>query len=297
MMKVGDSIPGGDIVGSIADSVLTPLHSLRDTIQRALSGQASSGASTGDVEAILAAQNAALVGAQSQLARYEGIFTSGVAVADLFEFATSAGAGPNFAVSYSGSTSGNVYVDGHNLAWNAAPLTAATRRAVGRWLGNAEKPATTATGLQYVELVLNSIPENPIIGTPGYNGVLLRCNEAMTDYLELRFRGDNVILLYRVVSNTFTLMNQWSMPFPYAVGSRLGCKAGKPGTNRFFIPMVNGFPLEGFAEAGTASMNDSSHQGLGWSMFAGAKTDLILIPAQAKPGSVKQWTGQDQVSA
>jgi hypothetical protein len=31
-------------------------------------------------------------------------------------------------------------------------------------------------------------------------------------------------------------------------------------------------------------------------MFAGAKTDLIFIPAQTKPGSVKQWTAQDQVA-
>jgi hypothetical protein len=289
MLTPSSAIPGANIVGDIVDDVVPGIGQVLDNIFQSVTGLASGGVSHAQMQSALAAQTAALTGVAAQVARLNTAFTGGVSAYDDFEAAHSGDLGAGWSLAYS-SGPGNIYCDGHNAAWNPGVLTATPRTVRARWLG---ANATSSSDYQRVELILNSVPENPLIGSPAANDILLRMDSGGTNFVRVRFRGDNVVLISRVVSGTETVMNSGSLTVPMVAGASLAGEAGKLGTARYFRALMNGFPVLEVTEGGTASLVGSSYRGWGLGMFAGSNNVLIVIPAQSKPGQVKQWTASD----
>ena len=282
-------IPGGNIIGAIDDDVVPGIGNILNGIFGAITGHQATSTSQSAAQQQLAAQNAALQHVAAQVALLNTAFTSGVSAGDDYERTDTDDMGTNWDVRYS-TGPGNVFLDGHNAAWNPGLLTAATRTMRARYTGT---NATSSTDYQRVEIILNSAPQSPLIGVPAANDILLRIDSGFTNFIRIRFRGDGICLIYRVVSGVETLMNSQSMPFAMVGGTSLVGEAGKYGTARYFRGLINGSPACEVTEAGTASMVGSSYRGWGLGMFAGSKTDLIIVPAQALPGSLKQWTAAD----
>lgn len=286
-------IPGQNIIGEIIDDVVPGIGNLLNGIRSALTGHSQTGTSQSQAQAELAAQNAALAGIAANVARLNTAFTSGVSAFDDFERTDNDDMGTVWDVAYSAGP-GNVYLDGHNAAWNPGLFTAAQRTMRARWTG---ANSSSSTDYQRVEIILNSVPQSPLVGVPAANDILLRMDAGGTNFIRIRFRGDGICLIYRIVSGVETLMNSQTMPFAMVGGCSLVGEAGKLGTARYFRGLINGSPACEVPEAGTASMLGSSYRGWGLGMFAGSKTDLIVVPAQALPGSLKQWTASDLVAA
>lgn len=286
-------IAGGNIFGEILDDVIPGISGsggLLAGIIGALTGHAPASPSQTAAANALSAQNAALQGLAAKAALLSTAFTSGVSTFDDFERTSTSDLGANWSLAYS-SGPGNISTDGHNAAWKAAALTASTRTVRARFTG---ANASSSTDYQRVEVVLNTAPQDPLIGSPAANDILLRIDSGFTNYIRVRFRGDGICLISRVVSGTETVMNSATMPFDMAGGVTLTAEAGKLGTARYFRGLINGSEACAVTEAGTASLVGSSYRGWGLGMFAGAKTDLVFIPAQSLPGSLKQWTAADQ---
>jgi hypothetical protein len=283
-------LPATNIIGTLADGLLPSLGSMRDAIRNALTGVTATGATTSDAHDALAAQNAILTGVNASVARLNTTFTSGVSTQDLFEFSQSGNLGASWDLAYTNSH-GNIFADGHNAAWSAPGLTSATNTVVCRWVG---ANPTSSTDYQRVEMILNSAPGNPLIGSAAANDILLRMDTGKTNFIRIRFRADNVAIVSRVVAGVETVMGSVSLPSKLSAAASIGGEAGKAGTARFFRPLFNGFPVgDGLTESGAASMVGPSFRGWGQGMFAGADNTLIVIPAQSNPGSIKQWTAAD----
>lgn len=299
LISFDDDIPGGNLVGDIVANIPI-VGDLLGGMFGALFGHNTSNPTTTQIASGLAGVNASVVGAQATLARFEAAFTSGTSVQDLFEFSASSGAGSNFQLFYS-SGPGNVFVDGHNAAWDPPTLNATPRTVRALYIG---ANPSTVTDYQQVEVILNAAPQEPVsgFGQPAANDILLRCDTGMNNFIRIRFRGDDVVIVSRIVSGTETVMGTQALPVPLAASTRIGGRAGKLALGggsvaRAYIPLLNGFPLDMVTESGTASQIGSGYRGVGWGMFAGPKTDLVFIPGQTKPGSIKQWTASDQVAA
>lgn len=286
-------IPGGNIIGEIIDDVIPGIGGILNGITSALQGHTVTGATHDDAQTALAAQNAALTGVSATVSRLSTAFTSGVSAYDDFEFTSTGDAGASWSLGYS-SGPGHASVDGHNVVWTPGTLTSTTRTVSARWLGT---NATSSTDYQHVEVILNSAPQNPLLGSPAANDILLRMDSGGTNFIRIRFRGDNVVIISRVVGGVEVVMNSGSLPTPLVSSATLGGDAGKLGTARYFTAYQNGFPVLKVPEAGTASQVGASYRGWGWGMFAGANSTLIVIPQQSLPGAMKQWTASDMVLA
>lgn len=299
LISFDDDIPGGNVVGDIVANIPI-VGDLLGGMFGALFGHSVDSPTTTQIATGLAGVNASVVGAQATLARFEAAFTSGTSVADLFEFTDPDDAGPNFQLFYS-SGPGHVYVDGHNAAWDPPSLNATPRTVRALYIG---PNPNTVTDYQQVEVILNGAPQEPKtgFGNPAANDILLRCDATLTNFIRVRFRGDDVVIVSRVVSGVETVMGTQNLPVPLAASTRIGGRAGKLALGggsvaRQFIPLLNGFPLDAVTESGTASQLGTGFKGVGWGMYAGPKTDLIFVPGQTLPGAMKQWTASDQVAA
>jgi hypothetical protein len=283
-------LPGGNIVaGTVPDTAVPGIGSILDSIFGAITGVGGAGRSHTEATDAMAAQSATVTGSAAAVARLETAFTSGISTGDDFERGAG-GLGAGWSVTYS-SGPGTIGLDGHNAVWNAAALTASTRTATCRWLGT---NPVSFTDYQRVTVVLNTVPEVFLIGAPAANDILLRMDSGATNFIRIRFAGDKTVSIRRIVSGVETTMNSGTLTNSLSAGASLTGEAGKLGTARYFRALVNGFPVLEWTEASAVSMVGSSYRGWGFGMFAGSKTDLIFVPAQAKPGQVKQWTAADQ---
>lgn len=285
------ALPGGNIVGSVSDSVIPGLLTTVGSIASGLLNIPFGNYTHADAQAALTHTAETMSTLSAQVAALQVQAGSGLTGGDEFERVASS-AGADWTFDYSGGA-GTMKTDGHNLYFDGSGT--AQRICKGLFL-----PLTLATDYQTWSVTLNSSPETadailfnlpPILaGSPAYNDVLGRMNAARSDYIMFRI-GKGMAYIYRVVGNIATELNSKAFPTP-GPGSTLTLQCGLIGSNsRYFKGMVNGQTAVDIVEIGTASPVDSNHRqgGLG-----GVNANWSGAFRQSHMGSVKQFLGADQ---
>lgn len=291
MLTPDSPLPGGNIIGEVADEVVPGLLTTVGGIVSGLLNLPFGNYSHADAQVALTHTADTMASLSAQVAALTVERGSGITGGDEFERVASS-AGADWQFTYTGGA-GTMKVDGHNLYFDGSGTNARTVK--GLYV-----PLTLATDYQLWSVTLNAAPETadailfnlpPILaGDPAYNDVLGRANAALSDYILFRV-GKGMAYIYRVVNNIATELNSKPFPTP-GPGSTLTLQCGLIGQNsRYFKGTVNGQTAVDIVEIGTASMVDSNHRkgGLG-----GINGNWLGALRQSKMGSIKQFLGADQ---
>ena len=303
---------GSQIIGAIADSVVTGLGNTWEAIWYGLTGFSVTGKNHESIKDLFTQQAAALTGANSRIQILEGKVGNGVSVADTFNrVGTAPGTGTPLSWTAMGAISspiyvkeagaaGTMYTDGNNLAWSVEGNKVNTL--LYRWTGPNQ---VSSTDYQNVGIVLSSQSQDPIIGASAYTQILGRVSADGLNYIRLQIGTDiiidnNIKLFYCKNGQEVQLYSGDVFPGP-GTGSSVNLFCGVPGDSpRKFQVFINGQPIQLGAnnyitDTGSVSMLGADYRGWGVGMTSG--TGWLYIPGgykQAMPGKINAWVGQDQ---
>jgi hypothetical protein len=305
-------LQGAQIIGAIADNVVTGLGNTWESIWYGLTGFSVTGKNHEDIKDLFTQQAAALTGANSRLQVLEGKVGNGVAVSDVFNRVgttlnpsgtTYWSAMPAISSPLYGKESGalgTIYTDGNNAQWSVDGNKINTL--LYRWVGPNQ---VSSTDYQNVGIVLASQSQDPAVGASAYVQLLSRVSTDGLNYIRLQVGTDiildnNIQLYYCKNGSEVLLYSGDHFPGPGS-GSSVNLFTGVPGdSNRKIQVFINGQPIQLGAnnyitDTGSVSMLGENYRGWGFGMTSG--TGWLYIPGgfkQAMPGKINAWVGQDQ---
>jgi hypothetical protein len=302
---------GSQIIGTIADSVVTGLGNTWEAIWYGLTGFSVTGKNHNDIKDLFTQQAAALTGANSRLQVLEGLVGTGVAVSDTFNrVGTTINPGtitywavmpPITSPAYAKESGalGSLYTDGNNLQWGINGNKANT--IMYRWIGPNQ---VSSTDYQNIGAVLGGQSQDPLTGRNAYIQLLGRVSSDGLNYIRLQVGSDNIfddaIKLYYCKAGVETLLYTGDFYPSPGSGSSVNLFCGVPGDSpRKFQVFINGQPINlgsnnYVTDAGSVSMVGETYRGWGVGMTCGTDWLNGFTLQQALPGKINAWVGQDQ---
>lgn len=207
---------------------------------------------------------------------------------------TGASLGANWPIRYDEPGGGYVWANGSQAVWIDDPddwLLTQTREAViGPY-----KNFNTDTDNQVVNMVFGSFQEWSF-PEGAANDVWARMGRTSNgswngNGIRLRIEN-NIVKLSRFNNFSQTVMAARPILIPPIPGEKFSLIAGFDGSPRTFRVQRNGSELMTHVEAGTGSVINSSHRGLGFGMQAGA-----ALITQATPANIRKISGGDSSGA
>lgn len=297
---------GSQIIGTIADNVVTGLANTWESIWYGLTGYSVTGKNHEAIRDLFTSQAAALTGANSRIQVLEGKVGSGVAVSDTFNRVGPIGSNwsimPVIATplyNKDAGALGSMSCDGNNLQWDINGNKANT--IMYRWIGPNQ---VSSTDYQNVGLVLSSQSQDPLTGKNAFVQILSRVSSDGLNYIRLQVGSDNLfdnaIKMYYCKAGVETLLYTGDHYPPPGSGSSVNLISGISGDSpRKFQVFINGQPINlggnnFVTDTGSVSMLGTDYRGWGVGMTCGTDWLNFLTLQQAVPGKINAWVGQDQ---
>jgi hypothetical protein len=301
---------GSQIIGTIADGLVTGLGKTLDSLWYGLTKYSVSGINYEQIKDLFTQQADALTGANSKIQVLEGKVGSGVAVADTFNRVGPIGSNwslmppiSNPAYHNDSGASGSMSCNGNNLVWNingGSPKTI-----LYRWIGPNQ---VSSTDYQTVGVTLASRSQDPFslfgnVRNPSIQ-ILGRVSSDGLNYIRLQVGADNLqddsVKVFYCKAGVETLLYTGDYSPSPGTGSSVNLICGVSGDSpRKFQVYINGQPINLGAnnfvtDTGSVSMLGVDYRGWGVGMTCGEGWINGFNIQQAVPGDINAWVGQDQ---